>query len=371
MELQYRSVLSGVFPANILCKESEWTENLAQIQRGELHVKNNSFEEGGRSVRVVSTSQLEGFHSALKKLLTRNVSIDVGLRILDWFIVKHNLSVGTQFGRNPALKNVDLIAAGQAALLCGTLLPTSPQMEHVLQIFSSPLTPPQYRTETQTDFDLNSWCRIFERASVNTSCLEKNINQSRQHRSTITELLTKSALVLQSTRWNRNDFFESLRLSSTDSEGDQGFSLEEHELLRQLRREQAGTGRLWSSCEMVTTVMFNIVVCSNTNSQLRLRKRSYGTLAAKIKCLRSSGVDSNTSRIFTKIFTFSNQKSPGPLRVPSAGEADILRDLFKIIRSSREPQENNYFVIFTTLQALCVLELTVCRSRSYYRVGRR
>ncbi|OWY92795.1 LOW QUALITY PROTEIN: hypothetical protein PHMEG_00038053 [Phytophthora megakarya] len=68
MELQFRSVLSGVFRANISCKESEWTgtcrSNLAKIQRGELHVKNNSFEEGGRS--VVSTSQLEGFHSALK-----------------------------------------------------------------------------------------------------------------------------------------------------------------------------------------------------------------------------------------------------------------------------------------------------------------
>ncbi|POM74215.1 Hypothetical protein PHPALM_8863 [Phytophthora palmivora] len=47
---------------------------------------------------IVSISQLEGFHIAMKKLLAREVRIELGLYILDVFIVQHNIDVGARFG---------------------------------------------------------------------------------------------------------------------------------------------------------------------------------------------------------------------------------------------------------------------------------
>ncbi|KAG6959729.1 hypothetical protein JG687_00008619 [Phytophthora cactorum] len=44
-----------------------------QVRRGDLFVENNVYNEGGgNAVRIVPTSQLEGFHSVLKKMLARN-----------------------------------------------------------------------------------------------------------------------------------------------------------------------------------------------------------------------------------------------------------------------------------------------------------
>ncbi|EGZ12244.1 hypothetical protein PHYSODRAFT_515568, partial [Phytophthora sojae] len=165
MALQFQSVVSGVLRSSVSCSLNDWKgsclSNLEQIQRGELYVGSNTYEEGGHRVRVISTSQLEGFHSSLKNLLTRNVSIEVGSGILDWLIVKHNLSIGAKFGRNPPMNGVDLISAGHTALLCVTMVPISPQIEYVMQLFSSPLVAPQYRTETERDFDFDSWAQVF------------------------------------------------------------------------------------------------------------------------------------------------------------------------------------------------------------------
>jgi hypothetical protein len=65
----------------------------------------------------VATSQLEGFHSGLKKLLNRALSAEVGLRILDVYIVQHNLRIGAKFGRNASFGDFDFMALAQAAML--------------------------------------------------------------------------------------------------------------------------------------------------------------------------------------------------------------------------------------------------------------
>ncbi|EGZ05062.1 hypothetical protein PHYSODRAFT_348643 [Phytophthora sojae] len=195
----------------------------------------NTYEEGGgKSVRVLSTSQLEGFHSALKKLLARSVSAEIGLRILDIFI-------------------------------------------------------------------------LFESARVDTSALELSLHHSKQHSTNIKELLSKQAVFAATSRLPKAAFFNSLCLSEIDYEAAAGFSSQEFALLRQLRNEQAKAGRTWGECALVTTIMYNVVVSSNTNKLLNLRRRSYATLASKIDTIAKHETDKSSPPLadVRGLFTFS------------------------------------------------------------------
>ncbi|OWY95657.1 hypothetical protein PHMEG_00034279 [Phytophthora megakarya] len=162
MSKRFESVLHSVKRSDITCSEEEWqgsmASNLKQINRGDLYAPSNTFSEGGGGdVRIVSTSQLEGFHSALKKVLARSVSVDVGLRVLDFFILQHNLKIGTKFGRNPPLQHADIITLTRTAALCRGVLPDSPQLEFANELISKPLQMPKYRSATSLDFGFVQW----------------------------------------------------------------------------------------------------------------------------------------------------------------------------------------------------------------------
>ena len=92
MALRLQHAVDKISISSLKCAESEWlgciANNVMQIRRGDLHVEHNTYVEAGVKVKVVSTSQLESFHSQLKRLLRRNVSIEVALRILDIFILQ-------------------------------------------------------------------------------------------------------------------------------------------------------------------------------------------------------------------------------------------------------------------------------------------
>ncbi|OWZ19034.1 hypothetical protein PHMEG_0006780 [Phytophthora megakarya] len=60
------------------------------LQRVDL--SNVRYIERGKHIRVVSTSQLETVHSKLRKMLDRIVSFEVGMRILDIFLLKTRLT---------------------------------------------------------------------------------------------------------------------------------------------------------------------------------------------------------------------------------------------------------------------------------------
>lgn len=71
MEAKLREVLRKITANDLGCTLAKWNNtieyNVAQIKAGHLHVAENTYQEGsGPAVRVVSPSQLEGFHSALK-----------------------------------------------------------------------------------------------------------------------------------------------------------------------------------------------------------------------------------------------------------------------------------------------------------------
>ncbi|ETO76414.1 hypothetical protein F444_08181 [Phytophthora nicotianae P1976] len=92
MSKRIKEAVGSVSSRHLNCSDHEWmgtlNNNLEQVKRGDLYVENNTYKEGGGpAIRVLSTSQLEGFHSALKKLMARSVSAEVGLRILDVFIL--------------------------------------------------------------------------------------------------------------------------------------------------------------------------------------------------------------------------------------------------------------------------------------------
>ena len=92
MGAQVQIVADSVRDADLLCTRAEWestlASNLRQIGRGDMDVSENLYSESGRSSKVVSTSQLEGVHCQLKKALSHPVSIGVGLRVLDIFILQ-------------------------------------------------------------------------------------------------------------------------------------------------------------------------------------------------------------------------------------------------------------------------------------------
>ncbi|KAF1780292.1 hypothetical protein GQ600_1536 [Phytophthora cactorum] len=291
METCLRDVLAKIDIEELSCTEAEWNgcieSNVSQVAKGDLHVHSNVYTEGGGGpVRITSTSQLEGFHSGLKKLLARDVRAEIGLRILDVHVVQHNLAVGARYGRNPELGQVGLVTACRSALLCSHngrgLLATSADQEFMNRLMSTP----QYRSATPLDFSFKTWQTIFKSARVHPEVFKANLTRSRQHFTSIKELLMKNATALQTGSVDRRVFMPSLRLNDNACEGATGFSAEEYKLLRQLRREQKATGRSWAASALVTTVMFNLVVSTNSNSQLKLRRRSIRTLETALKTVQ-------------------------------------------------------------------------------------
>ncbi|POM70099.1 Hypothetical protein PHPALM_13519 [Phytophthora palmivora] len=338
-EKKWKLVCARLSPSDLGCTLAKWNNtieyNVAQIKAGQLHVADNTYREGGSPVRIVSTSQLEGFHSALKKLLAREVRSELGLRILDVFIVQHNIDVGARFGRNPPISNVDLISACRAATLCKLygkgLVASTPEQEFITNLVSESIPAPQYRSATGRDFSFQAWEQMFKNANVDASEEVKFIN-SRQHMKTIRELLCKKATVLETGKVDSDDFMHSLRMEENNSEGANALSIEEHELLRQVVREQVACKRVCSDCDLVTTIMYNLVVASNRNSFIKIQRRSYRTLESKIKKFRTELATPSLVAYTKKLFEFrTQQQCKGRL---TTCEHEIQSALFTTLRES-------------------------------------
>ncbi|KUF91874.1 hypothetical protein AM587_10004276 [Phytophthora nicotianae] len=291
MSSRFLNVVGSISSEDINCSESEWqgsvNSNLKKFERGDLYVEDNIYREGGgKDVRVVSTSQLEGFHSALKKMLARSVSANNGLRILDIFILQHNLKVGSNYGRNPPMHHADILTLAQTATLCRGIIAESPQLEFVNQLVSKPLRQSAYLASTVLDYGLERWRQIFETARFDTQALEANLHHTRQHNDSIKELLLKQIAFTKTGKLSKADFFNSLCLAELVYEAAAGFSSQERALLRQVQTEQKLARRNLSECPLDTTLMYNIAVFSNSNQRLKLRRRSFATLAPTINSIR-------------------------------------------------------------------------------------
>ncbi|ETN09731.1 hypothetical protein PPTG_11334 [Phytophthora nicotianae INRA-310] len=279
MSERIKEAVGSVSSRHLNCSDHEWTgtlnNNLEQIKRGGLYVENNTYKEGG----------------------------------------------------GPAIRT---------ASWCRGVVPDSPQLEFVSKLLSEPHPRPQYRSVTDHDFGFEQWGQLFETARVDSAVLEVNLHQSHQHSRNIKELLSRQAVFSTTSRLPEASFFYSLRLSQLDYEAAAGFSLEELALLRQLRREQAkaagqhelrvnhlpndqvslgkqlNTGQpklaeSWAECPPVTTIMYNVVVGSNLNKKLNLRRRSYATLAPKISKKESHQTNKQSFVGTRGLFNFESQ----------------------------------------------------------------
>ncbi|ETP09529.1 hypothetical protein F441_14604, partial [Phytophthora nicotianae CJ01A1] len=180
---------------------------------------------------------------------------------------------------------------------------------------STPFKPPQYRSATPQDFPFKTWQTIFHSARVQPKAFESNLTQSREHFTFIKELLTKNASALQTGTIDRRVFMLSVRLDDTNHEGATGISAEGYELLRQLRREQLAPRRTWAESVIVTTVMYNLVVATNSNSQLKLRRRSIRTVEAVLKMTNPQvHTSASNSSLHSNIFRFRVQTQEQVLR---------------------------------------------------------
>ncbi|ETO70278.1 hypothetical protein F444_13224, partial [Phytophthora nicotianae P1976] len=341
MESAFRHVVERLSLDDVSCSVSEWRgcyeSNLGQIRRGDQFVQESVYKEGGKAVRVVSTSQLEGFHSALKKLVVRQVSAALGLRILDVFIVRHNLRVGAEFGRNVNVGDLDFISLSHAALLSHGAVAESPQLEFALNMISQPQVLPQYRSVSRIDFALDQWIRVFEGAQLNHG-VDSAMTVSRPHLKSIKEMFVNCAKSVRSTRLHNRAFFSSLQLTETSYESSSDFSLEEYELLRQVKYEQARDGAAWGVCPLVTTILFNIAVDSNTNASFRLHRRSYSTIVRKLKRMEESE-DTNAYRSgkadSKRVSLFCCESGRQITTTDNTSGQKLMIDLFEALRSTK------------------------------------
>jgi hypothetical protein len=182
--------LEKLDPACISVKQSEWdgciASNLAQIRLGDLFVDENQYTYTGGEVRIVSKSQLEAIHSKPRKLLDRILSVEVGLRILDIFILQvrslskfsrlyrlfsnwslqHNLTVGARHRRNPEFHGTDFCSVCQSAVMCSGLLPESPQLEYIAKLMAIKTTQfatnGVYRTAAASLAEHRPWEHLFD-----------------------------------------------------------------------------------------------------------------------------------------------------------------------------------------------------------------
>ncbi|OWZ23280.1 hypothetical protein PHMEG_0001868 [Phytophthora megakarya] len=183
----------------------------------------------------------------------------------------------------------------------------SHEQAFVKLLLSAPLTPPQYRSISLQDFPFTSWQQLFSSVQFHSGTLEANVTKSRTHLKFVKELLFGNATNLQSGRVTREEFMHSLCMDEDNGECALNFSTEEFELLRQVISEQKCCGRDWANCCLTTTIMYNLTVASNTNSHLKLRRRSFKTLQSKVETLVDDNRKSGADNVITKLFNFRAQ----------------------------------------------------------------
>ncbi|EGZ23270.1 hypothetical protein PHYSODRAFT_324496 [Phytophthora sojae] len=317
MEARFVTALQDVALTDISCSEQEWQgsvdSNLKQVKRGDLYVENNVFSEGGGK--------------------------------------DHNLKVGSSYGRNPPLQHADILTLAQTAMLCRGVVADSPQLEYVSRLVSKPLQQPAYRSATALDFGFDQWQQMFEGTNIDAQALESSLQRSHQHSTTIRELLAKQITFTESGKLPRVAFFNSLCLNELDYEAAAGFSSEEHALPRQVLVEQKAAGQSWSGCAMVTTIMYNIVVSSNSNHKLRLKRRSFITLSAKIDGFTAKSRPEPSTIRDRKLFRFVRS---APCDANTAREKELQAQLFTALRKLSDIRKKRQVFVMVYDFACCV-----------------
>ncbi|KAF4132451.1 hypothetical protein GN958_ATG18363, partial [Phytophthora infestans] len=223
--------------------------------------------------------QLEAIHSKLRKLLDRVIPVEVGLRILDIFILQHNVSVGARYQRNPAFKGTNFRSVVQSAVI---VFPDRIAHGYKVQRYNA------NRGGAAPSAEHQPWERIFDMIHLRTNNVEVDILARNAPADDIRSLL--SATCIKRKHLSRERFAGLLGLKPK-YDAVREFSAQEFSLLKQLRAEQLASKQPWSSSEVVSTILYNCAVERLDNSALNIRKRGIRAIA-----IRLPGIDDQSKK---------------------------------------------------------------------------
>ncbi|RLN97983.1 hypothetical protein BBJ28_00021981 [Nothophytophthora sp. Chile5] len=341
MEAKIKALVSKIHPSDLNVKTAEWegcvASNLEQVRLGDLYVAENQYMEKGGSVRVVSTSQLEAIHSKLQKLLDRVVSVEMGLRILDIFILQvqqHNLMMGAKHSRNPVFTGTDFMAVCQSAVTCRGQIPDTPQFEYMRALLSrhhcGGYPCEMYRPGAAESAGNCPWKQLYDMVELDAHRAEATLLHRLERIDDIRALLT--SVHIKQKPITRADFVGMLGLEP-EYEGTTDFAAHEYALLKQLRAEQLASRRSWAQCGVVATVLYNTAVHQLSNPCLGVKKRGFRAVAKRLTMIDEQLEHAAIQPVSERILALT-QKSVNDEQIPPDEEA-LMKQLFMMIRGAQ------------------------------------
>ncbi|KAG1688921.1 hypothetical protein DVH05_003005 [Phytophthora capsici] len=371
---RFNTVLQGVDVSSVRVNASTWQNcisvNLEQIRNGDLYVEDNEYMDNGKRVRVVSTSQLEGLHSKLRKLLDRIVSIEVGMRILDIFLLKHNLKTGAMYRRNPEFTAYDVMTLYRTSVLIHGLLPESPQLEFIRKLLVAPVQPTSMLQRIRpggSSATLNRpWEQLHGLLSVSTTATEASMLRKRAPAADIRQLLL--SVHVNRKHITQQRFVEQLRLEPdyvTASE----FTSNEFSLLEQIRGEQLALDERkywWKYCLAATTVLYNASVRQLDNPNLKLRLHSFRSIEKYLSAIDAKMKSRQNPPATASILQVDEQKQIDD-QTNSEDDEWLQKKLFNLLREKGTVKKRTQ--VFCNLYdlAACMCTKISRKSKSYLK----
>ncbi|KAI9093509.1 hypothetical protein DFS34DRAFT_267126 [Phlyctochytrium arcticum] len=136
--------------------------NAQLIRDGCLYMNgSNTYEEHNEKVELLHTSGVESTYALLKKLSNRQMGPELALRLLSFFVIKHNYDCGIKFGQIPSIHNFNILTLLRHTLVTREYIPdfpdTTDQKCHIGKYFFDS-TRRVYR-RTLSDPRISSSCR--------------------------------------------------------------------------------------------------------------------------------------------------------------------------------------------------------------------
>lgn len=107
------------------------------------------------------------------------------------------------------------------------------------------------------------------------------------HKQTVLDMIQQHATRVRTSRYQRSNLMAALALVCDELEDTSPVSSAELETIRQLRFEQEASSRSWSTCCIVTTILYNLVAASESPRLFSLKRRSYKTIFKLLKNIES------------------------------------------------------------------------------------
>ncbi|KAE9084156.1 hypothetical protein PF005_g21663 [Phytophthora fragariae] len=274
------------------------------------------------------------------------------MRILDIFILQHNLNVGAKHRRNPMFHGTDFRSVCQSALICAGSLPDTPQLEYMRMLLSrsskTDLTTIEYRLGSAAAPQHRPWERLFDMIRLDTTQIESRLLRQHEVAGDIRELLLNAHKARKST--SSKVFVELLGLEP-EYESSTEFTAREFSLLKELRAEQLAANKPWSTSDVIATIVYNAAVQQLDNPALGVKKRGFRAIARRI-----GGVDDQLMikpvcpgrRIIHAVDKAVNDDAVSP------DEEALMKNLYAMVRTAGlKKRKQTYFMVYNFAASMC------------------